>query len=138
MTYDLKITGGTIVDGTGGRLYQADVGVHNGHLARIGDLSKESALVEIDVAGVPVRVEVGARPERGKQRRAEFRPVRVELVHVAVLAFAQFSLADNGAEIIRKRMPRMRRIEHQRNRGRGRAADLQGTGHPGARKVSSQ
>lgn len=53
-TYDTILRRGTIVDGTGGRPYQADVGIHNAHLARIGDLSKESALVEIDVAGLYV------------------------------------------------------------------------------------
>jgi len=53
-TYDMILRRGTIVDGTGGRLYQADVGIHNGHLARIGSLSNETALVEIDVAGLYV------------------------------------------------------------------------------------
>ena len=52
--YETILRRGTIVDGTGGRLYQADVGIHNGHLARIGNLSNETALVEIDVAGLYV------------------------------------------------------------------------------------
>jgi N-acyl-D-amino-acid deacylase len=53
-TYETILRRGTIVDGTGGRLYQADVGIHNGHLARIGNLSNETALVEIDVNGLYV------------------------------------------------------------------------------------
>ena len=53
-TYDTILRHGTIVDGTGGRLYQADVGIHNGHIARIGNLSNETGLVEIDVAGLYV------------------------------------------------------------------------------------
>jgi N-acyl-D-amino-acid deacylase len=53
-TYDIILRRGTIADGTGGRLYQADVGIHNGHLARIGNLSNETGLVEIDVAGLLV------------------------------------------------------------------------------------
>jgi N-acyl-D-aspartate/D-glutamate deacylase len=53
-TYDTILRRGTIVDGTGGRLYQADVGIHNGHIARIGNLSSETGLVEIDVAGLYV------------------------------------------------------------------------------------
>jgi len=53
-TYETILRRGTIVDGTGGRLYQADVGIHNGHLARIGNLSNETALVEIDVTGLYV------------------------------------------------------------------------------------
>ena len=52
--YETILRRGTIVDGTGGRLYQADVGIHNGHVARIGNLSNETALVEIDVAGLYV------------------------------------------------------------------------------------
>jgi N-acyl-D-amino-acid deacylase len=51
-TYETILRRGTIVDGSGGRRYQADVGIHNGHIARIGDLSKERAIVEIDVAGL--------------------------------------------------------------------------------------
>jgi N-acyl-D-amino-acid deacylase len=51
-TYEIILRRGTIADGTGGRLYQADVGIHNGHIARIGNLSNETALVEIDVAGL--------------------------------------------------------------------------------------
>jgi len=32
--------------------------------------------VQVDVARVPVRIEIGARPERGQQRTAHFRPPR--------------------------------------------------------------
>jgi N-acyl-D-aspartate/D-glutamate deacylase len=53
-TYETILRGGTIVDGTGGRPYQADVGIHNGHIARIGNLSTERALVEVAVAGLYV------------------------------------------------------------------------------------
>ncbi len=51
-TYDTILRRGTIVDGSGGRRYQADIGIHNGHIARIGDLSKQRAVLEIDVAGL--------------------------------------------------------------------------------------
>jgi N-acyl-D-amino-acid deacylase len=51
-TYDMILRHGTIVDGSGGRRYQADVGIHNGHIARIGDLSNQRATVEIDVVGL--------------------------------------------------------------------------------------
>jgi N-acyl-D-amino-acid deacylase len=43
---------GTIVDGSGGRPYQADIGIQNGHIARIGNLSGERAALEIDVSGL--------------------------------------------------------------------------------------
>jgi N-acyl-D-amino-acid deacylase len=53
-SYDMILRRGTIVDGSGGRAYQADVGIHNGHIARIGDLSSNRATTEIDVAGLVV------------------------------------------------------------------------------------
>jgi N-acyl-D-amino-acid deacylase len=51
-TYDTILRHGTIVDGSGGARYLADVGIHNGHIARVGDLSDHRALVEIDVTGL--------------------------------------------------------------------------------------
>jgi N-acyl-D-aspartate/D-glutamate deacylase len=53
-TYETILRHGTIVDGSGGRPYQADVGIHNGHIARIGNLSDNRALLEIDVSGLVV------------------------------------------------------------------------------------
>src|SRR4051812_4919470 len=53
-TYDTILRHGTVIDGSGGPRYRADVGVHNGHIARIGDLSTERGVVEIDVTGLYV------------------------------------------------------------------------------------
>ncbi len=39
MTYDLKITGGQIVDGSGGKPYQADIGITGGVITEIGRLT---------------------------------------------------------------------------------------------------
>ncbi|HAY50814.1 MAG TPA: amidohydrolase, partial [Acidimicrobiaceae bacterium] len=39
MSYDLIITGGKVVDGTGSAPYNADVGVKDGLIAKVGDLS---------------------------------------------------------------------------------------------------
>ena len=39
MSYDLIITGGKVVDGTGSAPYNADVGVKGGLIAKVGDLS---------------------------------------------------------------------------------------------------
>ncbi len=51
MEYDLIIRGGTVVDGTGADTVEADVGIRDGRIARIGDLSADSAERTIDAAG---------------------------------------------------------------------------------------
>jgi N-acyl-D-amino-acid deacylase len=53
-TYDTILRHGTIVDGSGGRAYQGDLGIHNGHIARIGNLANEHAVLEFDVTGLIV------------------------------------------------------------------------------------
>jgi N-acyl-D-amino-acid deacylase len=47
--FDVILRGGTIYDGSGGRPYPADVGVINGRIAAIGDLSGRTAQTELDV-----------------------------------------------------------------------------------------
>ncbi len=51
MSYDLIIQGGTVVDGTGLPGYRADVGVTDGTITAIGDLSGERADETIDAEG---------------------------------------------------------------------------------------
>jgi len=46
--YDLIISGGTVIDGTGAEGKRADIAVSNGRIARIGDLSADSAAQTID------------------------------------------------------------------------------------------
>ncbi len=52
--FDVILRHGTIVDGTGGASYTADVAVSNGHIARIGNLSSERAALDLDVRGLMV------------------------------------------------------------------------------------
>jgi N-acyl-D-aspartate/D-glutamate deacylase len=51
--FDLKISGGTVVDGTGAPGRVADVGVRNGRIVAIGDLT-EAAVDEVDARGLVV------------------------------------------------------------------------------------
>jgi hypothetical protein len=92
--------------------------------------------VEVDIARIAVWVQVGARPLRRQQRRADLGAARVELVDVAILAFAQLGLGDRGAEVVRELAARMRGIEDQRDRRRFRSLYLKGQDRP--QKLSSQ
>lgn len=51
MEYDLIISGGTVIDGTGAEGKRADIAVSNGRIARIGDLSADSAAQSMDASG---------------------------------------------------------------------------------------
>lgn len=47
---DLKLSGGTIVDGTGGAAFRGDVGIRDGRIVAVGTVT-EDALQTIDVSG---------------------------------------------------------------------------------------
>jgi N-acyl-D-aspartate/D-glutamate deacylase len=53
MTLDLKITNGTIVDGTGNASYRGDVGVREGRIVALGEVS-EAAARTLDAEGALV------------------------------------------------------------------------------------
>src|SRR5437899_5322651 len=53
MDFDVVIRGGTVVDGTGGPPVRADVGVRDGRIAAVGEVSG-SAAEEIDASGCVV------------------------------------------------------------------------------------
>src|SRR5262252_8400855 len=48
------IRNGTVIDGTGGSRYRADVGIADGVVVRIGNLAAERATIEIDATGLYV------------------------------------------------------------------------------------
>ena len=52
--YDVVLQGGRVVDGTGSPQVVADVGIRNGLVARVGDLSDAAAETILDVSGLYV------------------------------------------------------------------------------------
>ena len=52
--FDVILRGGTVLDGTGRPGYRADIGVRGSHIARVGDLSRDSGRTVIDVSGLVV------------------------------------------------------------------------------------
>ena len=54
MNYDLIISGGSIVDGTGAAPYNGDVAIRDGKIAKMGDLNEDSAAKTIDATGQTV------------------------------------------------------------------------------------
>jgi N-acyl-D-amino-acid deacylase len=52
--FDLVLTGGTVVDGTGAPAYRADVGVNGETITAIGDLGRADAARVIDATGLVV------------------------------------------------------------------------------------
>ena len=52
--YDVLITGGSVVDGDGTPPVRIDLGIRDGHIAHIGDLSAATALRRIDATGLTV------------------------------------------------------------------------------------
>jgi N-acyl-D-aspartate/D-glutamate deacylase len=53
MVLDLRIRGGTVVDGSGGRRFSADVGIKDGHIAEIGRITGDARRT-IDADGLIV------------------------------------------------------------------------------------
>ena len=53
-TYDVILRGGMIVDGTRLPRYRADIGIKNGHIAKIGRLPAHEATKTIDATGLIV------------------------------------------------------------------------------------
>jgi N-acyl-D-aspartate/D-glutamate deacylase len=52
--FDLIIRNGHIIDGTGSPWYAGDVGVRDGHIAAIGDLSRDTAKQIVDAHGMVI------------------------------------------------------------------------------------
>ena len=53
MTLDIKITGGTIIDGTGSPGYTGDIGISDGRIVAVGQVAEDADQV-IDASGLTV------------------------------------------------------------------------------------
>src|SRR4029453_14078682 len=52
--YDVLITGGSVIDGDGTPAAIADIGIRDGHLAAIGNLSSAEAVPRLAASGLTV------------------------------------------------------------------------------------
>ena len=53
-SYDIKITGGSIIDGSGSEGFKADIGIRDGKIVSIGNLRNSKSAQTIDAAGFVV------------------------------------------------------------------------------------
>ena len=70
-TWDMVITNGKILDGTGNGWYKSDIGIKNGKITAIGNLSDKDAGQKIDATGLyisPGFIDVHAHIEGGEFR----------------------------------------------------------------------
>jgi N-acyl-D-aspartate/D-glutamate deacylase len=49
--YDLVLTNGTIVDGTGSARFDGDIGIKDGRIVAVGDLASEESSKTVDITG---------------------------------------------------------------------------------------
>ncbi len=70
-TYDVLITGGRVVDGTGAPWYRADVAIQSGRIVAVGVLAGASAKTRIDATGLVVApgfIDIHSHADRGAAR----------------------------------------------------------------------
>lgn len=68
--HDILIKNGTIIDGTGEPMYEADIAINNGKITEIGELFQEEGKKEIDAEGLyisPGFIDISNRSDMGWQ-----------------------------------------------------------------------
>ncbi|MBI4454677.1 MAG: D-aminoacylase [Acidobacteria bacterium] len=71
--YDILIKGGRVLDGTGNPWFPADIGIRNGKIAAIGDLSDGPAARTVDASGhyvAPGFIDIHSHADAGLGKRA--------------------------------------------------------------------
>ncbi|MEZ4588808.1 MAG: amidohydrolase family protein [Gemmatimonadales bacterium] len=74
--FDLVIRGARILDGTGNPAFPADVGIRDGRIARVGDLSRAGAGRTVDATGLilaPGFIDLHSHADDGASARGGFR-----------------------------------------------------------------
>jgi N-acyl-D-aspartate/D-glutamate deacylase len=110
---DLKITGGTIVDGSGGPRFRGDVGIRDGRIAAIGDINEEAAET-LDVAGrivAPGFIDVHTHYDAQVFWDPTLSPSCYHGVTTVVGGFCGFSIAPMTAEAAGYIKPMLARVE---------------------------
>ncbi len=110
---DLKITGGTIVDGSGGPRFRGDVGIKDGRIAAIGDVAEEAAET-LDVAGrivAPGFIDVHTHYDAQVFWDPTLSPSCYHGVTTVVGGFCGFSIAPMSAEAAGYIKPMLARVE---------------------------
>jgi N-acyl-D-amino-acid deacylase len=75
-TFDILITDGRILDGTGADWYEADIGIRGDRIAAIGDLDDARAARTIDARGIAVLpgfIDIHSHADDGARARGGFR-----------------------------------------------------------------
>ena len=110
---DLKITGGTIVDGSGGPRFRGDIGIKDGRIAAIGNITEDAAET-LDVAGrivAPGFIDVHTHYDAQVFWDPTLSPSCYHGVTTVVGGFCGFSIAPMTAEAAGYIKPMLARVE---------------------------
>lgn len=110
---DLKITGGTIVDGSGGPRFRGDIGIKDGRIAAIGDIAEEASET-LDVDGrivAPGFIDVHTHYDAQVFWDPTLSPSCYHGVTTIVGGFCGFSIAPMSAEAAGYIKPMLARVE---------------------------
>jgi N-acyl-D-amino-acid deacylase len=87
-TLDLVLVGGSVLDGTGSDVVTADVGIRDGFIAAVGDLSGADAKERVDVTGLTVTpgfIDMHSHAELDKDYGRDGRPFLAQGITTVVL-----------------------------------------------------
>jgi len=110
---DLKLTGGTVVDGSGEPRFRGDIGIKDGRIAAIGDVAEEAAKT-LDIAGrivAPGFIDVHTHYDAQVFWDPTLSPSCYHGVTTVVGGFCGFSIAPMTSEAAGYIKPMLARVE---------------------------